>query len=92
MCMADCQWLCSCFSGATLWSASLSVEEGSLPWYREDECESPASGPLIVHVGGTYCAINTPTLRERQGSRRGMGRCGRMSYVQGVVWSAILSG
>ena len=56
--------------GATPWSASLSAEEGSLPWYREDECESPAAGPLIVRVRGTYCAINTHTLRERQGSRR----------------------
>src|SRR5579883_154657 len=58
----------SCFWGATLRSASLSVEEGSLSRYQKDECESPACGPLIVRVCGTYCAINTHTLRERQGS------------------------
>ena len=46
------------------------MEEGSLPWYREDECESLASGSLIVRVRGTYCAINTHTLRERQASQR----------------------
>ena len=56
--------------GATPLSASLSVEEGSLPRYQEDECEVLTDGPLIVRVSGTYCAINTHTLRERQGSRR----------------------
>ena len=68
MCMAGCQLLYPCFLGRSPWSASLSAEEGSLSRYQKDECESPACGPLIVCVGGTYCAINTHTLRERQGS------------------------